>query len=464
MDAVRVPGSYRDPAGHVFEYRGEIFRSINRVAQGDFSAFLDSVSFRDLRAQSAVVGTEPVERAEVPVALEDDARLVRHERVPFVSYPYEWPFALLKRAALLHLRIQIACLEDGFSLSDASAYNVQFRGPEPVFIDMLSFRRYREGEMWAGQRQFLAQFLNPLLLQSVMGVPYQDWYRGSPEGIPSRQLAALVPWHRSLSFGMLAHVKAPARMEARVAANQGAATATARSARLPKAHYLGLLRQLEQWIATLVPRGTGKSTWQDYDRNNTYDDAEQAAKRAFVSRFAAETRPALLVDIGCNTGEYSEVALRAGARGAVGLDFDHGALDKACHRAIDQSLNFLPLYQDAANPSPGLGWRQTERSALGARGPFDAVIALAVEHHLAIGRNLPLDDVVAFLVEQAPTGILEFVPKSDPTVQIMLALREDIFPDHTQDKFEAALKQRARIVRQETVSASGRVLYQFDRG
>jgi hypothetical protein len=126
-------------------------------------------------------------------------------------------------------------------------------------------------------------------------------------------------------------------------------------------------------------------------------------------------------------------------------------------------LKFLPLFQDGANPSPDQGWANQERKSLAKRGDANGLLALAFEHHLAIGRNIPLDGVVASLVDLAPTGVIEFVQKQDPTVQQLLTLREDIFPDYTPQAFEAALQSRARIVKSETVSASGRKLYWFDR-
>jgi len=157
------------------------------------------------------------------------------------------------------------------------------------------------------------------------------------------------------------------------------------------------------------------------------------------------------------------VALGSGAERVIGFDFDHGALERAYARAKAKKLNFLPLFQDGANPSPDQGWANRERKSLAKRGDANGLLALAFEHHLAIGRNIPLDGVVASLVELAPSGVIEFVQKQDPTVQQLLALREDIFPDYTPEAFEAAINARARIVKAETVAATGRKLYWFDR-
>ena len=460
---LRNAGSFRDPAGFVFEFDNNIYRAVTNRAIENARAFMASNAFARLDAGRKIVRTQWAEREGVPLPLNEAREILLHERVPFISYPYEWPFELLQQAALLHLDVQIETLKEGFTLSDASAYNVQFIGPDPIFIDLLSFRRYVEGEIWSGYRQFRDQFLNPLLMHALVGVTHQHWYRGSLEGINSGDLARMLPWTSRFSPSVLTHVVAPARMDRKAAALGEGAIARAASASLPKTRYLGLLQQLRQWIAMLEPRYADRTTWQDYDRDNTYDQAERAAKRAFVQRFCVGAKPAMLLDIGCNTGEYSQAALEAGAGSVVGLDFDAGALRKAHGRARSKKLSFLPLYQDGANQSPGQGWGHSERRAISDRGSFDGVLALAVEHHLAIGRNIPLDQVVAWIVAHAPRGVVEFVPKSDPTVRTMLALREDIFPNYTREAFEAALTAGARIVQSETVSTSGRVLYAFER-
>jgi ribosomal protein L11 methylase PrmA len=204
--------------------------------------------------------------------------------------------------------------------------------------------------------------------------------------------------------------------------------------------------------------------WQDYSSDNSYADEEAGNKRRFIAEFTSTVKPKMFLDIGCNTGDYSVVALENGAQMAIGFDFDHGALEYGFQRAARDALNFLPLHLDAANPSPNQGWSQVERKGFQERAKADAVIGLALIHHLAIAKNLPLDEVIAWLVDMAPQGVIEFVPKKDAMVQRLLQMREDLFADYDQTSFEKYLGSRARIVKSETVSASGRILYWFDRG
>jgi ribosomal protein L11 methylase PrmA len=456
-------GSFRDPSGRVYELGGQIFRTVSEKA-GEHFNFVRASGLLDKLAQAGkVIATEEVNRSVLTKAGVVAPMVLRHARVPFISYPYEWSFPLLKAAALQHLNVQIDALRADVSLSDATAYNIQFIGPKPVFIDVLSLRKYREGEIWAGHRQFCEQFLNPLLLRAFFGITHNSWFRGNLEGIDTLMLARMMPWWRNFSFNVLSHVTMQARMQSSAMANTVKGTSKAKNVTISKLNYERMLLSLRDWIRTLQPKDTGSTVWQHYAENTTYQSEEQQAKRRFVADFVKKSKAKTVWDVGCNTGDYSEVALEAGAERVIGFDFDQGALERSYARARAKKLNFLPLFQDGANPSPDQGWANAERKSVMTRGGADAVMALAFEHHLAIGRNIPLDRVVDSLVKMAPKGIIEFVRKEDPTVQQLLALREDIFPDYLPKTFETALKARARIVKSEVVSSSGRTLYLYDR-
>ena len=146
---------------------------------------------------------------------------------------------------------------------------------------------------------------------------------------------------------------------------------------------------------------------------------------------------------------------------AVGFDCDTMAVEKCYLRARQEKLNLTPLIMDMANPSPAQGWDSTERKSLKSRVNADAVFALALVHHLAIGKNIPLEWVIANIISFASHGVIEFVPKTDPMVQQLLLLREDIFPHYTKGNFEGILSRHARIIKYSTISETGRCLYWY---
>ena len=459
---VRNQGSFRDPAGYVAHYKDRVFRIILREdASSAFERLKSSGLLAELIAKQWLVPTElsaePALRALSPHVLE-------HQRLNFISYPYEWPFELLKRAALFHLDLHLGALESGFTLADATAYNVQFVGTKPIFIDPLSLVPYREGDFWFGQRQFSEQFLNPLLLTSLLKIPFNAWYRGAMEGISSEDLAqALHPRHK-LSWRIWLEVLAPVRLHRSAQANPAKVTAAA-NRKLPLKGLQFMLRNLRSWIAGMRdPFAARTTTWSAYEVENSYLPEEERRKQAFVSDFIARSRPRVVWDLGCNTGLYSETALRAGAGEVVGFDSDHGALSQAVRRSVRSDLKFLPLQMDACNPSPNQGWHQSERAGLSGRSRPNATLALAFGHHIAIGRNVPLPMFLDWLVGMADCGVVEFVPKNDPALQRMLSIRKDNFDQYSQAEFERELAKRAAIEKTEMVSSSGRMLYVYAGG
>lgn len=457
-------GSFRDPAGHVYHLDGRVFRSVNEIARKQYEAIRDRGLIRKAVADEYLIPTVELANADWPAGLQDAAHVLEHEPIPFVSYPYEWSFSQLKAAALHHLDFQLMLLEQDGILSDASAYNIQFVGTKPVFVDLLSIAPYEEGAYWLGHRQFCEQFLNPLLLRAKKGITHNAWYRGSLEGISSIELASLLSFWDKLSWNVFVHVNLLARMDKAALKNPDAAVQKIRSGRaLSKTAFRGILHSLRRWTAKLQPKDIGETVWGEYAGTHTYDDEEADLKRRYVENFAAKVRPKTLIDIGCNTGDYSLAAIRGGAGYVIGFDFDRTAVEIAYSRSAAKDLPFLPLWLDAANPSPDQGWMQRERGGFSTRARADAMIALAFEHHLAIARNIPLGQVVEWLVQLAPQGIIEFVPKHDDTIQRMLALRKDIFVDYTEESFAAHLARFAKISETKRVSASGRTLYAYER-
>jgi ribosomal protein L11 methylase PrmA len=453
------PGSFRDPGSRVFEMDGRIFRAIGSSSYENYRSAADTGVLQRLVERGFFVSSEERQSDLLPLA-QSPAALLEHERLPFISYPYEWPFALLKRAALFHLDLHLAALEEGFTLSDATAYNVQFRGTRPIGIDQLSLTPYKEGEIWAGHRQFCMQFLNPLILWSRKGVSPNAWFRGGLEGIAPEDLAPLMTMRDRFSWTILSHVVAQASFQKRAVATDRTIAHDKRP-KLSKTAFKGMLVGLRSFIDD-CRRPVSPTVWQEYAEDNSYENLEREAKRRFVSEMVTKTCPGLLFDLGCNSGDYSEAALRSGAGYVVGFDFDFGALEAAVERA-DRGLDFLPLWLDAANPSPSQGWGQAERPGLAQRATADALIALAFIHHIVIGRNVPMDMAVEWICSLAPTGIIEFPPKSDPMVQRLLANRPDIFPDYSEEGFINALQQRARVVSRAEVSKSGRILVWYER-
>lgn len=331
-------GSFRDSKGHVYGVGEKIYRTILPPGVKDYEFVKATGLYNSLAASGKVIEATEVDLGTLPELSSSAVYLLEHPKIPFISYPYEWSFQALKSAALLHLDIQIEALNADIVLSDASAYNIQFIGSQPIFIDALSFCQYQDGAFWTAHNQFCEQFLNPLLLQSLLGIIHNPWYRGSLEGIPTNDLARLLPLKKKLSWNVLTHVTLQAAFQNKAQDKKNVADSMHKR-KLPKASYLGMLRSLHKWISKLQPLDQQNSTWANYDDNNSYNSLEVDKKESFIRQFVKTVQPQVLWDIGCNNGHYVNISLDAGAQSAIGFDFDHMALNLAFERSIAKKLN-----------------------------------------------------------------------------------------------------------------------------
>ena len=457
--AARDPGSFRDPSGFVFWRDGRPYRQIQQRFASEWDAFAGSALERRLIERGRLLPYEvaPLELADTPGA----HAVIAPEPIDFVSYPYEWTFGELKDAALLTLDAQLDALADGWTLRDASAFNVQFRDGRPVLIDSLSFEPHEDGTPWVAYRQFCEHFLAPLALISRRDVRLADLLRTEIDGIPLDLAARLLPWRTRLNFGLLSHVHLHARSQRRHAGNADEGQA-ARSATIPRKRLVTLIGNLRSTVKGLDWRPAG-TEWADYADNTSYAAAATADKDRLVAEFVGQVPGPRAWDLGANTGRFSRIAADAGKR-VLAFDIDPAAAEQH-YRALqrDKRPDILPLVQDVANPSPGLGWAGRERRSLLERANPDVVLALALIHHLAISRNVPLPMLLGLFADLAPWAIVEFVPREDPMVRRLLAARRDVFDDYTIEGFRAAAAERWELVRAEPITDSPRTLFLLRR-
>lgn len=462
MTWTRELGSFRDPSGFVFSWDGEVYRQVNAGRGDAYLRFTKSGLYDDLARERLLVAHEevPLRLPDAPPAL----AVLKPQQIPFISYPYEWCFGQLKAAALLTLEVQRRALARGMILRDASAYNVQFLGTRPIFIDTLSFGEYVEGRPWSAYRQFCQHFLAPLALRAYAHHSLGDLARVHIDGIPLDVSSRLLPFRSRLSPGLLMHV----HLHGRAAGHDGRAGApvpTAVDGGMSRAAMLGLIDSLDRTVRHLTwkPRAT---LWSNYAAHLNYTEAAQEHKRQVVARMIDETatraKPGMIWDLGANSGTYSRLAAATGAH-VVSFDADHAVIEQLFERSRESVAGILPLVQDLTNPSAAAGWNGAERRALAERGPADLALALALVHHLAIGGNVPLESVAAFFERICRRLIVEFVPREDSQVQRMLALREDVFADYTQGAFERAFGARFRILRSTAIEGTVRTLYSMER-
>lgn len=455
----QIPGSFRDPSGQVFLDNGRIVRTINSCYREHWQQAVDS----GLLEYAVESGKMPsfTERC----ATSGEWKCLDVERIPFITYPYEWCFSQLRDAALLTLQLQHAALERGMILKDASAFNVQFIGPKPVFIDMLSFETLQDGVPWHAYRQFCMHFLAPVALQAYLGLWCSSLSRNWIDGIPISHACAMLPFRVRFKPGLALHLFAHAHMERRHADTRVSA-AKAGKVRVSRKSLQNLTTSLTQCIEGIrLP--AQKTQWGDYYADTNYSSGGAAAKLAIVGRIAKEyDGGCLAVDLGANTGVYS-AALAPHFKRVLAVDSDPLAVERHYLQLKSSGPgNILPLVVDLGNPSPALGWASEERESFQGRCSADFVMALALVHHLVIAAGIPLYRVAGFFASLLKPGgrlLVEFVPKEDSQVQRLLAARNDIFEDYTIEGFRRAFEPDFAELEVFPLPDSARTLHYFKK-
>jgi hypothetical protein len=449
--AARLPGSFRDPAGHIYISSDIIYRRIEPAGRAAYERLMQSglyaalvadgllISHDDLGAQADQVGAWTV---------------IRPERVPLVSYPYEWCFSQLRDAALLTLRVERRAREFGLSLKDASAFNVQFLRGRPVLIDTLSFEPCPKGP-WAAYRQFCQHFLAPLLLISRSDSRLSRLSQVFMDGVPLSLASRLLPPLSWLRPGVLMHIHLHAKAEEKLSGRTPVAFVASRK---DPGTPLPLIESLERTIEKLEWKP--RSRWSSYYADQpSYEQDAFTHKRETVKAWLARVRPATVWDLGSNTGEFSRLAVDCGAN-AVAFDADEACVEVMYREVRARQIDrLLPLVSDLASPSPAIGWGNTERMTLEQRGPADLVLALALVHHLAIANNVPFAEIADYFARLGRRVIVELIPRADGMVRQMMAGREEAFPGYDVEPFERAFAARFSVDERAVLTPSDRVLY-----
>lgn len=452
VGAERIAASFRDPSGFLFTRNGVLYRQINKTYAQDYSLFMGSGLYENLVKNGLLVPHEEVD--ESPEEPSNCYKVIRPQKVGFISYPYEWSFSQLKDAALATLIVQRRAMKHGLSLKDASAFNIQFHEGKAILIDTLSFKAYKEGEPWVAYRQFCQHFLAPLALMANVDVRLSELFRNHIDGIPLDLASRLLPLRTRLNFGLLTHIHLHAGAQARYAGRVIASS----KAGMNRQAFIGLLDSLKNTVQVLDWKPVG-TDWADYYTFTNYTESAFEEKRRIIDGWVDRIQPSSVWDLGANTGLFTRIASEKGIP-SISFDIDPAAVEKNYRRVkAEKEKKILPLVMDLTNPSPSLGWNNHERDSLAARGPADMVFALAVIHHLAISNNVPLPELADFFSDLGKWLVIEFVPKSDSQTQKLLASRLDIFDQYVLAEFERYFGERFIIHEKLGISDSERYLY-----
>ena len=442
-----------DPSGRVYRFEDDagerrVIRGLSAITASTFERLLAEPFFEHRLEDGLVVKTVPLEATD-PVARaifnEGWAAAVEHEAIDFITWPYEWPFSMLKDAALLQLDLLVVSVRNGWILKDATPYNIQWSGTRPVFIDIPSFIPRDEDEYWEGYRQFCSMYLIPLLLTAHLGIPFQPLLRSCLEGIPPEEATKYFHGLRRFMRGVPSHIWLPTAVERRMRRRPGAAPASGSKRRQSKTTLLALLDDLKRLVSGLRFRAGETSHWARYSETHSYRDDDFVRKAAFVEKHTSARLPDLLWDLGANTGVFSRIAAKHSGL-VVAVDSDHQAVDILYREAREAGeTNIIPLVMDLVNLSPSQGWTGQERASFQARGSPDMVLCLALIHHLRVSANIPLPLFVEWLRSLDASAIIEFVGRDDEMFRELVQHKSEDYSDYTSNNFRSEVEKHFTI-------------------
>jgi hypothetical protein len=454
-----LASSFRDPSGFVFERDGILYRQVNKIFSNDFDHFINSGCYDHLVKNQWLLSHEEV--IENLTGSDDRYKTIKPQKIPFISYAYEWCFDMLKDAALLTLQLAKECTPFGIILKDATPFNVQWLTGKPIFIDTLSFERYDASKPWIAYRQFCESFLSPLLLMHYSHQAMQSMLIANPEGIPLPVTRSLLPWRSKFSFHTYLHIHMHERLASRNPGKEPHQENGHPVFSEKKLHRL--LDSLQSLIQSLEWKGNTGNWDQYYEEANQRDDYVMQKKK-IISEWLTQLHGIhTAVDLGANEGTFSFL-LAAKDIKAIAADSDQSSINKLYQRIKkEKETNILPLLTDLSNPSPATGLNNKERISFIERTNCDLGLALALVHHLAIGKNIPFEKIAELFYNLADRFIVEFVPKTDKKVQFMLQQKRDIYTNYNEESFVKSFGKYFSFNAKHEIGDSGRILYMMKK-
>jgi ribosomal protein L11 methylase PrmA len=452
--------SFNDPAGFVFCYQNQIYRGIFPNYAQTYTKLVQTGLYAKLVEKNMLVAHQEVEL--VSYSEHNFYKIIQPKPIPFISYPCEWSFSMLKDAALLSLEILVIALEYGFVLKDAKADNVQFVENKPIFIDTLSFVVYEEGTAWVAYRQFCQQFLAPLALMSCTNIALQKLQIAYIDGIPLQLATQLLPFRTKWRWGIFQHLILHSWLDTSDNSNN-IGKKQQKNPNFTKHFITTLAKSLHKTITNLQYKKN--TNWYAYYQIDV-KDAYLQEKKQIVQTILRSLQTKTLWDLGTNTGLFAQMAVALGIE-TIAFDADHDSIEVAYQNSknlaigTQNPINYLTLLVDLQNPTAARGWANKQYKNVWERGNLpNTVLALALIHHLRIVANIPVLQMADFFAMLCQDLLIEFVPKTDEKVQRLLQNKEDVYADYTEENFEKCFTKYFQVAKKHSF-ANHRILYHF---
>jgi len=455
MNSSLQPISYKDPSGYIIKKEGGYYRYVSHEYEHEYDHLMHSGLYKTLTDQYLLIPHKEIEDKQ---AGSNCYKVLFPQQIELITYPFEWVFSQWQEMALVFLRINQIALQHGMILKDATPYNFVFVEGKCILLDSLSFRFFKDGDPWFAYRQFCEEILGPLALMRYNDPYLARLQQASLTGIPLAFVSKQLPFKTWFNTVCLLHIHLHAKFQSR---KENTKQAHAGFSKQKLNILFDLLRNtITKWDRPL----NSNSIWDHYYENDIEDENYLAYKINCISQWLLNIHPNKTIDLGANTGKFSFIAAQYSNQ-VIAVESDLNCVEEIRKEIKHKKINnIITILTDLTEPSPALGWDNAEKPALLQRLNGDTVMALALVHHLCLSKNIPLDFIAKTIAGLTTRyAIVEFIPKEDPKVKLLLQHREDIFTNYTEANFVKYFETHFRLVDSYSPAASARKLFLWEK-
>lgn len=419
-----------DPATTLFNSDMGLLRGVKGERAVLYKKLFAEDVFNNLTQKRLLIETELLEDSLAGFDI-----LFKHRRLPFVSFPEEWSAGMYKDAALHVLELEKELVRYDLTLWDPHPWNVLFDGTRPIWVDLGSIQPAAEDSLWIRSSEFIRFFLYPLRLYAAgHGQIVRSCISGTTEGIDMRVMLGLSGLRYALPASLKWHlqrVAKPVVSSLRRKWSKSNSSSVSQGKLVTKQQRMKYLNQLSDEI-NCIKMPSERTAWSHYYENNYPDFSDTSKwtdKHHSFAKILELSCPATILDIGANTGWYSEFAAKKGIK-VVATDVDDVCVDRMYNRLSNSEICLLPAVLDIRNPTPAKGLNYRQWPSAVSRFQVDLVVALALVHHLVFKHWLEFGQIVAALSAfSRDCLIIEFVGRNDRYVKEWLSPKYDFYTE-----------------------------------
>ncbi len=443
------PYSFKDPAARVVKKDGIFYRYLSNNYAKEYQHLMSSGLYDELINKGLLIHHQDLKNE----ASEGIFTVILPEQISFQSYPFEWSYSQWRKAALACLQINSIALTYGMILKDATPYNFFLKGGKAILLDTSSFIFFESPDYWIAYRQFCEEFLGPIALMHYRGHRWGRLTMSALRGLPLDFISEQLPWKSYLNISCFLHIHLHAKAKKDPNKNISSKSDGFSTEKLEQLFSL-LSTTIESWDSCLAY----PNHWANYYEQDIESPEYLADKEETIERWIKEIKPESVLDLGANTGKFSEIASRYAKR-VIALEYDETCVDQIESLINEQKIdNLYTLLGDLKETVPNLGLLGKEHSSIFERAKSDLVMGLALTHHLLIPGMIPLGlmlELFALLTNKYL--IVEYIDAKDSKVKILQKTNARGYP--SMEDFTNAIQLKFEIISKKELNNSFRSIF-----